>query len=148
MDKAFRMEEIMKKTQTIDRTLTPKSGELQPGMVTELMTSKDTCATEHLLGTYCTLLPAGESQLRKHWDAECAWYLVKGSVKVFIIEADGNRIEEECKAGDACYINPGDAHQEVNLSIEENAEIIMCFANPENKKCNCFDDLGTEVIGQ
>ncbi len=52
----------MKKTQTIDRTLTPKSGTVQPGMITELMTSCDTCATEHLLGTYCTLLPAGQSR--------------------------------------------------------------------------------------
>ena len=74
-----------------------------------------------------------------------AWYLVKGRIREIIIEADGSRIEEECKAGDAGYINPGDAHQEINLSIEENAEMIMCFANPENKKCNCFDDLGTEA---
>lgn len=138
----------MKKTQTVDRTTTPKSGELQPGMITELMTAKETCPTEHLLGTYCTLLPAGESQLRRHQNAECAWYLVKGRIKAVIIEADGTRIEEECMAGDAGYVNPGDAHQEINMSIEENAEIIMCFANPENKKCNGFDDLGTEVVSR
>ncbi len=135
----------MKKTQTIDRTLTPKSGLLQPGMITELMTACDTCATEHLLGTYCTLLPAGESQLRAHFDAECAWYLVKGRIREIIVEPDGTRIVEDCQAGDAGYVNPGDYHQEINLSIEENAELIMCFANPENKKCNCFDDLGTKI---
>jgi uncharacterized RmlC-like cupin family protein len=138
----------MKKTKTIDRTLTPKTGEVQPGMVTERMVSNDTCATEHLLGTYCTLLPAGESQLRRHQNAECAWYLVKGRIKAVIVEANGTLIEEVCKAGDAGYINPGDSHQEINLSIEENAEIIMCFANPDNKKCNCFADLGTEVINK
>lgn len=136
----------MKKTQTVDRTLTPKSGTLQPGMITELMTAAETCPTEHLLGTYCTLLPAGESQMRKHINAECAWYLVKGKIKEIIIEADGTRTEEICTAGDAGYVNPGDAHQEINVSIEENAELIMCFANPENKKCNSFDDLGTEVV--
>ncbi len=136
----------MKKTQTVDRTLTPKSGELQPGVITELMTSRETCATEHLLGTYVTILPGGKSQLRSHQKAECAWYLVKGSMKEVIVTTDGERIEEICKAGDAGYVNPGDAHQEINLSIEENIELIMCFANPENEKCNGFDDLGTVVL--
>ena len=138
----------MKKTQTIDRTLTPKSGLVQPGVITELMVASDTCATEHLLGTYCTLLPGGQSQLRRHNHAECAWYLVRGSIKEIIIEADGNRIEAECLAGDAGYINPGDAHQEINLSITETAELIMCYANPDNERCNCFEDTGTEVVPQ
>lgn len=138
----------MKKTQTIDRTLTPKNGQVQPGMITEFMVSKDTCATEHLLGTYCTLLPGGRTQLRRHNHAECAWYLVKGSIREIIIEADGNRIEVDCTAGDAGYINPGDAHQEINLSITEQAEMIICYAHPENEKCNCFEDTETEIVSE
>ena len=136
---------MMKKTQTIDRTLTPKSGTFQPGMITELMVAADTCATEHLLGTYCTLLPGGRSQMRSHTNAEVAWFLVKGKMHEKIIEADGNTIEADCEPGDAGYINPGDFHQETNLSIEERAEFIMCFVNPENGKCNCFDDINTLV---
>lgn len=135
----------MKKTQTIDRTMTPKSGTLQPGMITELMVSNETCATEHLLGTYCTLLPGGKSQMRLHRNAEVAWFLVKGCMHEKIVETDGNVIEADCQAGDAGYINPGDAHQETNLSITEPAELIMCFVNPDNQKCNCFDDVDTEV---
>ena len=136
----------MKKTQTIDRTLTPKDGKVQPGIITEFMVSNDTCATEHLLGTYVTLLPGGHSQLRRHNRVECAWYLVKGRIKEIIVEADGTRTEVQCKAGDAGYINPGDAHQEINMSIEETAEMIVCYAHPENERCNCFEDTGTQVL--
>lgn len=136
----------MKKTQTIDRTLTPKNGLVQPGMITEFMVSSDTCATEHLLGTYCTLLPGGHNNLRVHKNAECAWYLVKGKIREIIIEADGNRIEAVCEAGDAGYINPGDAHQEINLSITESAEMIVCYANPSNERCCCFEDTQTYEV--
>lgn len=136
----------MKKTQTIDRTLTPKSGMVQPGIITEFMVSQETCATEHLLGTYCTIPPGQKSQLRRHNRAECAWYLVKGSICEIIVEAGGTRTETICEAGDAGYICPGDAHQEINLSITDPAELIVCYAHPENEKCNHFDDTETEAV--
>jgi uncharacterized RmlC-like cupin family protein len=136
----------MKATKTIDRTLTPKSGTAQPGIITEFMVSNDTCATEHLLGTYCTILPGGKSQLRRHNRVECAWYLVKGRIKEIIVDENNQITETICEAGDAGYINPGDAHQEINLSITETAELIVCYAHPENERCNCFEDTDTEVV--
>ena len=136
----------MKKTQTIDRTLTPKNGLVQPGAITEFMVSKDTCATERMFGTYLTLFPGGKTEMRRHNRVECAWFLIKGKIREVIIEADGSRIEIECEAGDAGYINPGDSHQEINLSITEPAEFIMCFAHPDGERCNCFEDTDTVAV--
>ncbi len=136
----------MKLTQTVDRTLTPKDGTTQPGVITEFMVDNRTTPIEHGLGTYVTILPGGKSQMRRHNDAELAWYLMKGHIRHIIVEADGTRTESECGEGAVGYIAPGDAHQEINLSITDRAEIVMIYTNPMNKKCNCFADTGTEVV--
>lgn len=135
-----------KKTQTIDRTLTPVSGTVQPGAITEFMTSKDTCPTTKILGTYMTLLPGGKTQLRRHNRVELAWYLLKGHMTEIIIDKDGNKTVTECAPGAAGYIAPGDCHKEINTSITDKVEMILCFAHPKNEDCNCWEHTETEAV--
>ena len=135
-----------KKTQTIDRTLTPVSGTVQPGAITEFMTSRDTCQTTKILGTYLTLLPGGKTELRRHNRVELAWYLLKGHIREIIVDADGNKTVTECAPGACGYIAPGDCHKEINTSITEKVEMIMCYAHPQNETCNCWEDTETEAV--
>ena len=136
----------MKKTKTVDRTTTPKDGNVQPGIITEFMVDARTTPSEHALGTYVTIMPGGKSRMRRHNNAELAWYLFKGHIKHIFIEADGTKTEVDCEEGSLGYISPGDAHQEINLSITDRAELIMYFANPDNKRCNCWEDTETEEV--
>ena len=139
----------MKKTKVIDRNLTIKDENIEKGIVTECMVSKDTCHTRKLLGTY-VIIPAGsKSPMRYHENAELAWYLVKGHIKHVLVAGKDKVVSEtECGNGAAGYVAPYDAHQEINLSKTEAAEFIMAYANLDNEDCNSLECIGTKIIGK
>lgn len=134
----------MKRTKVIDRNSTTKDEKYENGVITECMVSKETCTTTKLLGTY-VVIPAGSgSPMRCHENAELAWYLIKGHIR-HVLKVDGAVSETECGTGAAGYVAPGDAHQEINLSETEPAELIMAYVNPRNKNCNCLSDIATRI---
>lgn len=138
---------MKKRTKVIDRNLTTKDDKVCEGVITEFMVSKDTCTTTKLLGTYVVIPPGGRSPMRCHENAELAWYLVKGHIKhVLVTKNDKAVTETECGIGAAGYVTPGDAHQEINLSETEPAELIMAYVNPDNEDCNSMECTGTKFI--
>ncbi len=137
----------MKRTMVIDRNTTVKDDKTFKGIISEDMVSKETCSTTKLLGTYVVIPPKSSSPLRCHDNAELAWYLVKGHIKqILVVGEDKVVTETECGKGAAGYVSPGDAHQEINLSETEPAELIMAYANPENEDCNSLECTGTRIV--